>query len=81
MTSTDIIRLPSDNYCLNGNAVDCSVWNLHVHKYILWTTVRIQRIKHGGIYPLQHFKRFTNVMAMLNNMTIHGGGNALRTLT
>jgi hypothetical protein len=41
----------------------------------------VLRIKHGGIYPLQGFKCLTNGMGELNNMTIHGGGNAPHTLT
>ena len=78
MTSTDIICLPSDNYCLKANAVNYSVWHLRIQKHILWTG---QSIKYGGIYPLQDFKYLTNAMDKLNNMTIHGGRNALRTLT
>jgi len=54
------------------------VWHLRIQKHILWTG---QSIKYGGIYPLQDFKYLTNAMDKLNNMTIHGGRNALRTLT
>ena len=58
MTSKDIIWLPSDNYCLKANAFNYSVWHLHIHKHtsILWTTFGVQSVRHGGIYPLQHFK-------------------------
>jgi len=42
---------------------------------------RVQSVKHGGIYPLQDFKCLTNGMGKLNNMAIHGGRSALRTLT
>jgi len=41
----------------------------------------MQSVKHGGIYPLQDFKILTDGMGMLNNITIRGGGIALRTLT
>jgi len=57
------------------------MWHLHIHNHILWTTLRVQSVQHGGIYPLQDFNFLTNGMGKLNIITIHGGRNALRTLT
>jgi hypothetical protein len=81
MMTKDIIWIPSDNYCLKSNVINYNAWHLHIHKHIIGTTIRVQRVKHVGIYPLQDFECLTNGMGKLNNMTIHGGGNAPRTLT
>lgn len=81
MKSTDIILRPSDIYCLKSNAANYNVWHFRIDKYILWTTIRVQSVKHGGMYPLQDFKCLTKCIGKLKSKTIHGGGNALRALT
>jgi hypothetical protein len=72
---------PSDIYCLKADSANYNAWHFRIHKYILWTIVRGQSVKHGGMYPLQDFKCLTKGIGKLKSKTIHGDDNAPRTLT